>query len=164
MKTIGIIADTHGLLRPEAVAALRDVDLILHAGDIGRPEIIAGLTQLAPVTAIRGNVDRWAGAERYPESCCVEVDAVRIFMIHRLQDFSRDSATGPVHAVVTGHSHRPSLQWDDDVLYLNPGSAGPRRFTLPVTLALLRLEGSTLRPDIIELAVPPPRCAARRSS
>lgn len=135
-----MISDTHGLVRPEALAYLDDCDLILHAGDIGKAEVVDALSTLAPVRAIRGNVDRGAWAEPFPETDSVEVDAVRLFVIHDLNALNLDPAAAGFHVVVSGHSHRPRCERRNRVLYVNPGSAGPRRFTLPISLGKLRID------------------------
>jgi putative phosphoesterase len=151
-RRIGVISDTHGLLRPEALAALSGVERILHAGDIGRPDVLARLRLLAPVTAIRGNVDgEWAAG--LPESELVEVGGVAIYLVHDLGRLDVQPAAAGVRVVVSGHTHRPVVKRKDGVLYLNPGSAGPQRFDLPVTLALLELSGNGLRARLVDLEV-----------
>lgn len=152
MMKIGIISDTHGLLRPEAVARLADVDHILHAGDIGHPEVIEELRRLAPVTAVRGNVDREAWADAFPETARVTLAGRSIHVLHDLNALDLDPAAAGIDVVVSGHSHRPRIATTDGVLYLNPGSAGPRRFSLPIALATLQLDGGTVRPDLHMLA------------
>lgn len=148
---VGVISDTHGLLRPEAVRALRGSDLILHAGDVGRAEVLEVLQTLAPVVAIRGNNDRGRWAEALPVTEIVEVDAATLYLVHDLAELDLDPAAARLAAVISGHSHRPSRSIRRGVLYLNPGSAGPRRFSLPVALATLTVRGSTLRSRLIEL-------------
>lgn len=150
---IGVISDTHGLLRPEAVEALAGVELILHAGDAGTPEVLAGLQAVAPVLAVRGNVDRGAWANELPETQITQVGEAWIYMLHDLHRLDLDPAAGGFSAVISGHSHSPSVATRAGVLYLNPGAAGPRRFTLPVSLTLLEVEGTRIRPQLIELAV-----------
>lgn len=150
---IGILSDTHGLLRPEAVARLDGVDHILHAGDIGRPEVIEALRRLAPVTAVRGNVDREAWAAAYPETARVTLAGRTILLLHDRGRLDLDPAAAGIDIVVSGHSHQPKVETRDGVLYLNPGSAGPRRFTLPIALATLDLDGKPLRPVLHELAI-----------
>ena len=154
---IGVISDTHGLLRPEAVRALEGSERIVHAGDVGDPAILEELARIAPVTAIRGNVDRGELAMRLPATEVVEAEDARLFMLHDLDalgsHLAQDPAEAGFHAVLYGHSHRPSREVRDGVLYLNPGSAGPRRFTLPVTVALLTVSGERLEAEIVELAV-----------
>jgi putative phosphoesterase len=149
---IGIVSDTHGLLRPEACARLAGVDHILHAGDIGREEVIAGLREIAPVTAIRGNVDTGAWARRYPDTARLTLGGKSFHLLHNLQELDLDPAAAGIDVVVSGHSHRPKIETAGGVLYLNPGSAGPRRFTLPIALAILAVEGDALRPSLHELA------------
>jgi uncharacterized protein len=136
---IGLISDTHGLLRPEAAKALEGCDLIIHAGDVGRPEILANLGEIAPVVAVRGNVDKGEWALRLPVSAVVETPLVRIYVLHDIQQLDLDPLSAGFGIVVSGHSHKAHREERSGVLYVNPGSAGPRRFRLPVTLALLRL-------------------------
>jgi uncharacterized protein len=151
MKTIGVISDTHGLLRPEAVAALAGCDLIVHAGDVDSPEVIAALEELAPVFAVRGNMDRDQWADRLPRMQVVEVDASYLYALHDLQQLDLDPVAGGFQVIIAGHSHRPSATTRDGVLYLNPGSAGPRRFALPVTLAKLVVGTGSPQAEIIRL-------------
>lgn len=150
--TIGVISDTHGLLRPEAVEALQGSDLILHAGDIGREDLLAELERIAPVRAIRGNVDRDPWAAELPETLMVEAGGRRIFMIHDIASIPGDT-TSRVDAVIHGHSHMPSAEYRESVLFLNPGSAGRRRFKLPVAVALLRVTDEGFDAEIRELDV-----------
>ena len=152
MTKIGVISDTHGLIRPEALTALRGSDLILHAGDIGSAAVLQALQEIAPVTAIRGNNDTDAWARRIPEVVDVWIEAVNIHMLHSMKDLDADA---PVAAtvVIAGHSHRPSIERRAQVLYLNPGSAGPRRFKLPVSVATLSISGARVRARIVELKV-----------
>jgi uncharacterized protein len=148
---IGVISDTHGLLRPEAVEALRGVKLILHAGDIGSREVIAGLQALAPVLAVRGNIDHGALAAEYPPEQRVVVEEVTILVTHDrklLRPLRREDG---VQVVITGHSHQPLIEEKNGVLFLNPGSAGRRRFKLPITLAILKVHGSEVAAEIVEL-------------
>lgn len=157
MKLIGVISDTHGLLRPEAVKSLSNVDLIVHAGDIGSSDIIESLTELAPVVAIRGNMDggKWAAELKRTE--IVEIEETLIYVIHDIQSLDLDACAAGIRVVVYGHSHMPSIREKQGVLYLNPGSAGPRRFKLPVTVAHLRIDGrNTIGARIIDLAAIPP--------
>ena len=153
MGNIGIISDTHGLLRPQAAAALQGSALIIHAGDVGRPEILEELRRIAPVIAVRGNVDSGAWATSLPHGEIVEHDGIRLYVIHILEDLDLDPPTAGFHAVITGHTHRPKMTTKDGVLYFNPGSAGPRRFTLPVSLGRLFLADGKLRGEIITLSV-----------
>jgi len=133
----GIISDTHGLLRPEALAALGGYERILHAGDIGKPEVLQALNPLAPVTAVRGNNDKGAWAEELPECARLTVAQIGIYLIHDLAELEIDPAAAGIRVVISGHSHRPAITERDGVLYVNPGSAGPRRFKLPVAVAEL---------------------------
>jgi uncharacterized protein len=153
--TVGVISDTHGLLRPEALAALRGADHILHAGDIGAPEILAGLRAIAPVTAVRGNNDGAAWARDIPETAIAELGGARIYLLHDLHLLDLDPRAAGFAVVVSGHSHRPSAEERDGVLYFNPGSAGPRRFTLPIALGRLTIPpgGQAIRPEITTLTV-----------
>jgi putative phosphoesterase len=153
MGNIGVISDTHGLLRPQAVAALQGSALIIHAGDVGRPEILEELRRIAPVVAVRGNVDSGAWAMRLPHSEIVEHDGTRLYVIHILEDLDLDPPTAGFHAVITGHTHRPKMESKDGVLYFNPGSAGPRRFDLPVSVGRLLVADGKLRGEIITLTV-----------
>jgi uncharacterized protein len=148
---IGVISDTHGLLRPEAIEALRGCSQILHAGDIGSQEILQQLATLATVTAVRGNVDHGLWAELLPRDQVVEVDGLLIYMLHDLAELDIDPQSAGFRVVVTGHSHRPVVEDRGGVLYLNPGSAGPRRFKLPISLALLEIAGSKVSARIREL-------------
>ena len=148
---VGVISDTHGLLRPEALAALAGAGLIIHAGDIGNAEIVEALSRVAPVAAVRGNNDRGGWAEPFPEFEAVEVGGVFVYVLHDLKELTIDPAAAGFRVVVSGHSHRPLAEERRGVLYLNPGSAGPRRFKLPVTLARLRLNGGDADAEIINL-------------
>jgi putative phosphoesterase len=148
---IGVISDTHGLLRPQAVKALGGAELIIHAGDLGGPEVLAALERLAPVQAVRGNVDKGEWAKELPLSRVVEVGDLKLYILHELFTLDLDPAAAGLAAVIFGHSHRPHQERRDGVLYLNPGSAGPRRFTLPVTLAMLTVEGNGLAGEFIRL-------------
>jgi uncharacterized protein len=149
---VGVISDTHGLLRPEAVAALRGSQLIIHAGDVGSAEVLDELRALAPTYVVRGNVDTQAWAAKLPATEAVEVGELHLWVLHIIAELDIDPTAG-FAAVIYGHSHKPSIEWRDGVLYLNPGSAGPRRFRLPVTVARLRVTGRSLRPEIVELDV-----------
>jgi putative phosphoesterase len=150
-----VISDTHGLVRPEALAALRGVTLIVHAGDVGGPEVLEELERVAPVVAVRGNNDRGAWARRLPLTQDVEVGGTRIHLLHDLHDLRGDPARTGYAAVIAGHSHRPRLERRDGVLYLNPGSAGPRRFSLPIAVARLAVGPRGLRARIVELPISP---------
>ena len=139
MTLVGLISDTHGLLRREAAAALAGVDRILHAGDVGRPEILDALRAIAPVTAVRGNVDTSSWAGTLPYDTVVFIDGFNIYMLHSLREMTMDPKAARMDVVVSGHSHKPLIETVDDVLYVNPGSAGPQRFTLPISVGFLRL-------------------------
>jgi putative phosphoesterase len=152
MLTIGVISDTHGILRPQALEALRGVDRIVHAGDVGKPEVLDALRALAPVTAVRGNVDR-GELTRLRATRLVEVEGRSIYVLHDLAQLDLDVHAAGIHAVITGHTHRPTVEWEQDVLFLNPGSAGPRRFSLPVSLARITVTEGRLDPEIIHLPV-----------
>lgn len=152
---IGVISDTHGLLRPEAVAALHGSELILHAGDIGKQEILEELESIAPVVAVRGNNDEdHAWAQNIPEKQSLEFGRKRLYMLHDRKQLANDPREEGYDVVVSGHSHKPLVERDNGVLYLNPGSAGPRRFKLPVSVAILEIEGSAIDARLIELKVP----------
>lgn len=153
MTRVGIISDTHGLLRPEAVAALRGSDAIVHAGDIGNAEVLTALAALAPVTAVRGNNDVGAWANAITETAELSIDDIVIHVVHAVADLRGDPRARGFRVVVSGHSHRPSVETRDGVLYVNPGSAGPRRFTLPVAVAELRITGAAVRARIVELTI-----------
>ncbi len=152
MTTIGVISDTHGLMRPEALARLAGVEHILHAGDIGGPEVLAALAAIAPVTAIRGNNDRAAWARDIPETVVVEIAGRRIHMLHDRNDLAIDLRAENIAVVIAGHSHQPSQARADGVLYLNPGSAGPRRFKLPITVARLYLADDNITAEFLDCA------------
>jgi putative phosphoesterase len=151
MMLIGVISDTHGLLRPEALDALAGVEHIIHAGDIGRPEIVPRLREIAPVTAIRGNVDTQPWAQAFPAWDMVTLAGRMIYVIHDVGDLDLDPAATGIAVVVSGHSHQPKIESRGGVVYLNPGSAGPRRFRLPVTLAKLHVVGDAIGSEIHEL-------------
>ena len=148
---IGVISDTHGLLRPEAVAALRGVERIIHAGDIGAPEVLAALAAVAPVTAVRGNNDRGPWAEAIAHTQVVDAGGVLIYVIHDVADIDVDPAAGGFGVVIAGHSHQPMNEQRDGVLWFNPGSAGPRRFKLPIALGRLTIEAGRARGEIVTL-------------
>jgi uncharacterized protein len=148
---IGIISDTHGLLRPEALTALAGSDHIIHAGDIGGPAILDKLAEIAPVTAVRGNVDRGAWAKKIPETNVLEAGGVSIYVIHDLQELDLKPEAAGFAAVIYGHSHVPKAETNNGVLYFNPGSAGPKRFRLPVTLGKLHSHGKQLEAEIVDL-------------
>jgi len=150
---VGVISDTHGLLRPEAVAALRGSQVILHAGDVGAPVVLDQLRALAPTCAVRGNIDTQPWAARLPATRAVEVGPLLLWMLHNIAELDCDPIAAGFAAVISGHSHKPSIETRGGVLYLNPGSAGPRRFKLPVTIARLHVAGTSIRPEIVELDV-----------
>jgi putative phosphoesterase len=151
-KLIGVISDTHGLVRPQALEALAGVDLILHAGDISNSTVLDSLREIAPVIAVRGNNDKGEWAESLADYEVVEIGAVSIYLLHDLKEIEI-KPDGIFQVVVSGHSHKPAIEERHGVLYVNPGSAGPRRFTLPVSLAHLRIEGSTVNAELIKLSV-----------
>jgi putative phosphoesterase len=151
---IGIISDTHGLLRPEAVAALDGSRYIVHAGDIGDEDILRTLEAIAPVTVVRGNVDYEAWARKLPLTAVLDVEGVRIYAIHDIGTLDIDPPAAGVGVVVFGHSHHPGIEHRDGVMYLNPGSAGPRRSNLPVSIARLTVEDGAATAKIIELLPP----------
>ena len=142
MLRIGVISDTHGILRPEAEQRLAGVAHIIHAGDIGRPEVIHRLRRIAPLIAVRGNVDNGPWAENYPDTETVRLGDHSIYVLHDVHDLQLDPVACGINVVISGHSHRPLIETKGGVLYLNPGSAGPRRFHLPITLATLDLTAS----------------------
>jgi len=152
-KLIGLISDTHGLLREEAVAALRGSELVVHAGDVGKPEILEELERIAPVVAVRGNVDTAAWAAKLPETAVAEADGVSIYVLHDLSSLDVNPVAAGFRIVVSGHSHKPGKTERNGVLYINPGSAGPRRFQLPVTLARLNVSKSPYEVEFVHLAV-----------
>lgn len=151
MRVAGLISDTHGLVRAEALRALGGVDLIIHAGDVGAPQVLERLRELAPVHAVRGNNDRGGWARALPESAVLELEGVRIHVLHDLEDLELDPRSAPPAVVIAGHSHRPSVDARDGVLYVNPGSAGPRRFSLPVAVGFLELAAGAARARIERL-------------
>ncbi|MGC9198289.1 MAG: metallophosphoesterase family protein [Acidobacteriaceae bacterium] len=152
---VGVVSDTHGLLRPELLQALSGVSHILHAGDVGDPHILTQLARIAPVTAIRGNIDSDTGAwgpwSSLPATEIVEFAGCLIYIVHALQDLDLNPQAADISVVISGHSHQPSIERRQEVLYLNPGSAGPRRFHLPITCALLRLGSAQPQAEILNL-------------
>ena len=155
MTVIGVISDTHGLLRAEAVETLRGAERILHAGDVGAPAVLEGLRKLAPVTVVRGNVDRGAWARGIPQSEVVEIGGISIYMLHILAELDLKPDVAGFAAVIYGHSHEPASEVRNGVLYFNPGSAGPRRFKLPVTVGKLVIKGGVVRGEIVEIVERP---------
>jgi uncharacterized protein len=154
VHTVGVISDTHGLLRPEALAALAGVERIVHAGDIGAPDVLEALGRIAPVTAVRGNNDRERWAADIPETDVLEIGDVSLYVLHDLHELDLDPRAAGFAAVIAGHSHQPRMEERDGVLYLNPGSAGPRRFNLPISLARLTVRGPRLTAELMTLDVP----------
>lgn len=148
---IGVISDTHGLLRPEALQALAGSSLIIHAGDVGDPKILEALRDIAPVVAVRGNIDTAEWAAPLPEVKRIEHEGASIYVLHDISQLDLDPVAAGLHAVISGHSHKPAIRTQNGVLYLNPGSAGPRRFTLPVTLARLHLSAKGIEAERIDL-------------
>ncbi|MGB8535541.1 MAG: metallophosphoesterase family protein [Acidobacteriaceae bacterium] len=148
---IGVISDTHGLLRPAAIEALRGVEHILHAGDVGDASILDSLRRVAPVTAIRGNVDVGGPCSHLPATEVVTLHGHTLYMLHDRQALDLDPVAAGFSAVITGHSHKPLLEWRHGVLYMNPGSAGPRRFSLPVSIGLLTIGADGLQPRLVTL-------------
>jgi uncharacterized protein len=151
--TLGVISDTHGLLRPEAVEALLGCERILHAGDVGAPEILEALARLAPVIAIRGNIDTDPWARVLPEREIVEVGGISIYMVHDLGKLDLNPEAAGFGVVVYGHSHRPRIEQKNGILYFNPGSAGPRRFSLPVSVGRLIVEAGKVQAELVELKI-----------
>jgi putative phosphoesterase len=166
---IGLISDTHGLVRPEALAMLAGCQHIVHAGDIGlisgQPSVLDELNRIAPTTAVRGNNDQGGWAKHIPETQIVEIGGVLVFVIHDLRDIDFDPATAGVRLVVSGHSHKALIKERDGVCFVNPGSAGPRRFSLPVTVADVVIRGNRIKPRILTIpdaSAPPPKTPARQ--
>jgi hypothetical protein len=152
-RLVGVISDTHGLVRPQAVDALLGVEVILHASDVGNAQVLEALNGIAPVVAVRGNNDKGEWAEALPVWEVVEVGSVSLYMLHDLKEIDISPAGAGFRVVVSGHSHKPSVEERRGVLYVNPGSAGPRRFSLPVSVARLRIVGEAVSARVIELAV-----------
>ena len=152
-STIGVISDTHGLLRAEAIAALEGADYIIHAGDVGDPAILTKLAAIAPLTTVRGNVDREPWTRKIPVSNVLEVGTISIYVLHNLNELDLNLEAAGFAAVVSGHTHQPKQDLRNGVLYFNPGSAGPRRFKLPVTVGRLRVTGTKILSEVIHLEV-----------
>jgi putative phosphoesterase len=153
IKDVGVISDTHGLMREQALAALAGCELIIHAGDVGTPEVLERLREIAPVRAVRGNNDRGDWACSLPLKDVIEIGAHHVYLLHDIAELDIDPAAASMAAVITGHSHKPAAHLRDGVLYLNPGSAGPRRFKLPIAVARLRVSKKGIEHEIIELSV-----------
>ena len=151
--TLGVISDTHGLLRSQAIEVLRGSDRILHAGDVGAPEILEALAQIAPVTAVRGNVDTDAWARALPETEVIEAGGVSIYILHDLGQFDLKPEAAGFRVVIYGHSHQPQVEDKNGVLYFNPGSAGPRRFHLPVSVGRLMIGAGKVEAELVELQI-----------
>jgi uncharacterized protein len=150
---LGVISDTHGLLRAEAVDALQGSDVIIHAGDVGNRDVIEQLRGIAPTFAVRGNIDKGSWAMELPEREVVEVGELLFYVLHEISQLDLTPHAAGFASVVSGHSHQPSIEYRSGVLYLNPGSAGPRRFALPVTVARVRVSGKQMQPEIVALEV-----------
>lgn len=150
-RFVGVISDTHNLLRPEAIEELKGADLIIHAGDVCKPDILDELGAIAPVIAVRGNNDQGTWAKDIPEFAVVQVKSISIYVIHDIKDLKFDPAPKGINVVISGHSHKPSVKEQAGILYLNAGSAGRRRFRLPVTLARLRIDGENVHAEIVDL-------------
>jgi putative phosphoesterase len=155
MYRVGLISDTHGLLRPEAKTFLRGCDFIVHGGDIGSPNILKELSELAPVTAVRGNNDKANWADELSQDEFLQLGDIFIYVIHDLADLQIDPLAAGVRVVVSGHSHVPGVRERDGVLFVNPGSSGPRRFKLPISIGELVVEGNSVSAHIHELTMPP---------
>lgn len=150
-KPIGVISDTHGLLRDEALGRLQGCELILHAGDVGNPAVLEELGQIARVVAVRGNMDKGRWAHKLEEIGYVSVEGRQICVIHDIDRLDLDPAVAGIQVVIHGHSHKPAVEWEDGVLYLNPGSAGPKRTDLPISMALLYIGEEGITPEIVTL-------------
>ncbi|QGU96113.1 YfcE family phosphodiesterase [Clostridium bovifaecis] len=153
ISRIGVISDTHGLLREEAVSSLEGVDLIIHAGDIGGDDIIEKLKRKAPVVAVRGNNDKGEWAKKYSKTEVVQIGEVCIYILHDINELDLDPTAAGFNVVISGHSHKPSIVEKNKVLYLNPGSAGPRRFKLPISIALLSVYKNSVSSEVVELYI-----------
>ncbi len=150
---VGVISDTHGLLRPEAEKYLKGSDLIIHAGDIGSVEIVNKLKKLAPVKTIRGNIDKDKWTEEFPETLDLKIRNIRLFVIHNIKDLEFNHEKKKYDLIISGHSHKPSIKEENGVIFLNPGSAGKRRFNLPISIAKLKIKENKISAKIIELNV-----------
>jgi uncharacterized protein len=150
---LGVISDTHGLLRPEAVEALRGAQQVIHAGDVGSPEILKKLATIAPVTAVRGNVDKDAWAQQLPETQVLETGGISIYLVHDLTQLDVKPEAAGFRVIISGHSHLPKQEVRNGVLYFNPGSAGPRRFKGPVSVGRLSIDGAEVSAELVILNV-----------
>ena len=157
VHTVGVISDTHGLVRPEALAALAGVEHIVHAGDIGAPAVLDALGRIAPVTAVRGNNDREAWAAGVPETEIVEIGGASLYVLHDLHELDLDPRAAGFAAVIAGHSHQPRQENRDGVLFFNPGSSGPRRFKLPISVGRLTIERGRVAGALVTLEIPASR-------
>jgi putative phosphoesterase len=152
-KLIGLISDTHGLIRPQALAALKGVHLIIHAGDVGKPEVIKALKAIAPLVVIKGNIDKDAWADSLPETKALKISAARLYVIHNVKELDFAPGARGFSVVISGHSHKPSVVTRDGVLFVNPGSAGPKRFKLPVAVGKLRVGARHITAELIDLVI-----------
>ncbi|AKL95255.1 phosphodiesterase, MJ0936 family [Clostridium aceticum] len=152
-KTIGVISDTHGLLRPEAVKILKNSEMIIHAGDIGNVQILEGLQKIAQVVAVRGNCDKGSWAKEFAETKIVEIQNIHLYVLHDVKNMDLDPSVAGFKAVISGHSHKPLVTYSNGILYLNPGSAGPRRFKLPLSVARLYVDTVSVEAEIIRLDI-----------
>ncbi|HSB71465.1 MAG TPA: metallophosphoesterase family protein [Candidatus Methylomirabilis sp.] len=152
-RLVGLISDTHGLLRPEAIRALQGSDLIIHAGDVGKEAVLTDLQVVAPVTAVRGNVDREVWAHRLPRTEALEIEQVRVYVIHDVKELDLIPEAAGFKVVISGHSHRPSIHERQGVIFVNPGSAGPRRFNVPVSLARMSVQDASVEVELVTLDV-----------
>jgi putative phosphoesterase len=153
LQVIGLISDTHGLVRPEAIKALQGVDLVVHAGDIGKPEVLNALEAIGPLVAIKGNNDIGAWASILPDTRLVQTGSMKLYVIHNVKELDCEPAAEGYAVVISGHSHKPSVMTRDGVLFVNPGSAGPRRFKLPVAVGKLFIQNQRVNAELIELRV-----------
>ncbi len=153
MTRIGVISDTHGLLRPQALEALKGSELILHAGDVGDPDILTTLEEVAPLVVVRGNVDRGEWTRGVPDTQMVEVEGALLYLLHDLGTLDLSPQGAGISVVIFGHSHQPELREDRGVIYFNPGSAGPRRFDYPVTVGFIQAEDGRCAPEVVELTI-----------
>jgi uncharacterized protein len=150
---IGLVSDTHGLVRPEALAALKGSEVIIHAGDIGKAEVLDSLGSIATVISIKGNNDRSLWAKKIPDVLNLEINGIKIHVIHDLNDLEADPVSNDIRVIVSGHSHKPGFAERDGILFINPGSAGPRRFKLPVAVGKLRIRRGNVHAEIVELEI-----------